>query len=93
MSDLNAFAQHLQQDSDLLEQLRNINGQDTLVERVVKEGQALGYDLKPEEVRQRLNTGQHESELTDADLDSVTGGAKGGDNTVTQPPCSLMCIF
>lgn len=75
MSQLDAFAQKVQQDPALRERLTGAENEDELVERILTEAKALGYDLKAEEIRQRLTTMQDDAELSDTELDTISGGA------------------
>ena len=77
MSQLNAFIEHLQHDAQLQARLQEANTHEALVERVLAEGQALGYDLDASEIRQRLTAyNRRDLELTDAELAVVSGGGK-----------------
>lgn len=86
MSQLDAFAQKVQQDPDLQERLKGAESEAQLVERVLSEAQALGFDLDAEEIHQRLTVTQDDTELSDAELDAVAGGTANPDG-VTWGSC------
>ena len=78
MSQLNEFTEHVLQDAQLQARLKTAESDEVLVERVLAEGKALGYDLDASEVRQRLTAveEQENTELSEAELRLVSGGAK-----------------
>lgn len=73
MSQLNNFIRHVRQDPALQERLKEAENNEVLVEHVLAEGKVLGYDLDATEIRQRLRATQDQVELSDADLDLVSG--------------------
>ena len=76
MSHLDAFAQHLLQNPDLQDRLRQAESEDALVEQVLAEAKKLGYALDAGEIRQRLTAVHKGADLSDAELAAVSGGGK-----------------
>ena len=74
MSQLKTFTDKVRQDAALRARLTaGIPGEDTLVERIIAEAEALGHDLDTEEVRALVQAAGEERELSDADLQQVAG--------------------
>ena len=83
MSQPSEFVPKVQHDAQLKDRLKEATSEEMLVERVLAETHALGYDLDASEIRQRLAAYSGDFELTDADLDAVSGGGY----TATQFKC------
>ena len=94
MSHLNAFGQHLKANPDLQAQLRQAETEGALIERVLAEAEALGYSLSADEVRQRLAANQESRELSEAELDTATGGTNVFSKGVgCDPTLRITCIW
>ena len=79
MSHLSAFIEAVQKDAQLRQRLQAAKTDDDLIERVLAEAKTLGYELDAGEIRQRLTVVQNQNaELSDAELDLVSGGGKTG---------------